>query len=277
MINGNKIKALISLMDKEPALKPRLQAALVQMIKEEPLKFKTALEESYGFAVPGYIKDILVNIKREEAAEEIKAYSRAGAPSLLKGMFLIARIINPYADIKEISDKFDLVRKDLSAELDCGFDIFHKAEALSRYFFVKERYRLESLTCGVKVLSLPDIIAERRGSSFAIASLYCCAASLFEVKADIFDNGGKVMVRLRDKYSYEPVYVDVFAGGSFVGEDECGIYAAARGFSWSGALITPLTNKQIIRRFLANLIYVYSKNGDESALSILRNCLTRAR
>ena len=62
MINRNKIKALIDLMDKEPSLKPRLQATLAQFIRQDPLKFKNVLEESYGANIPGYIKDILVNI-----------------------------------------------------------------------------------------------------------------------------------------------------------------------------------------------------------------------
>lgn len=276
MINSSKIKALIDLMDKEPSLKPRLQATLAQFIRQDPLKFKNVLEESYGANIPGYIKGILINIKREERAVGFKGYFGAGGASLLKGMLLIAGVINPYMSERQALAKFESLRKALSREMDCGFDIFHKAEVLSRYFFVRGKYRLESLNSGVKVLSLPDIISSGGASSFAMAALYCCAAECFEVKADMFDAGGKVMVRLRDKYSYESVYVDVFAGGRFVGEDECGIYASAHGFSWSGALITPLTSKQIIRRFLANLIYVYSKNGENGALSIVRKSLSFA-
>ncbi len=276
MINSSKIKALIDLMDKEPSLKPRLQATLAQFIRQDPLKFKNVLEESYGANIPGYIKDILINIKREERAVGFKGYFGAGGASLLKGMLLIAGVINPYMSERQALAKFESLRKALSREMDCGFDIFHKAEVLSRYFFARGKYRLESLNSGVKVLSLPDIISSGGASSFAMAALYCCAAECFEVKADMFDAGGKVMVRLRDKYSYESVYVDVFAGGRFVGEDECGIYASAHGFSWSGALITPLTSKQIIRRFLANLIYVYSKNGENGALSIVRKSLSLA-
>lgn len=276
MISRNKIKALIDLMDKEPSLKPRLQATLAQFIRQDPLKFKNVLEESYGANIPGYIKDILVNIKREERSAAFGNYFKAGNPSLLKGMLLIAGIINPYLSERQALAKFELLKRDLAAEMDCGFDIFHKAEVLSQYFFVRGKYRLESLNSGVKVLSLPDIISNGGASSFAMAALYCCAAECFDVKADMFDAGGKVMVRLRDKYSYEPVYVDVFAGGRFVGEDECNIYASAHGFSWSGALITPLTSKQIIRRFLANLIYVYSKNGEDGALAIVRKSLSLA-
>lgn len=257
-------------------MKPRLQATLAQFIRQDPLKFKNVLEESYGANIPGYIKDILINIKREERAVGFKGYFGAGGASLLKGMLLIAGVINPYMSERQALAKFESLRKALSREMDCGFDIFHKAEVLSRYFFVRGKYRLESLNSGVKVLSLPDIISSGGASSFAMAALYCCAAECFEVKADMFDAGGKVMVRLRDKYSYESVYVDVFAGGRFVGEDECGIYASAHGFSWSGALITPLTSKQIIRRFLANLIYVYSKNGENGALSIVRKSLSFA-
>ena len=130
MINRNKIKALIDLMDKEPSLKPRLQATLAQFIRQDPLKFKNVLEESYGANIPGYIKDILVNIKREERAAGFKNYFKADNPSLLKGMLLISGIINPYLSERQALSKFELLRKELSAEMDCGFDIFHKAEVL---------------------------------------------------------------------------------------------------------------------------------------------------
>ncbi|MGN0022994.1 MAG: transglutaminase family protein [Elusimicrobiaceae bacterium] len=272
MISRNKIKALIDLMDKEPELKPKLQATLARFIKEEPLQFKNVIEESFGADVPGYIRDIVLNIKREELLAHFKAYFEVKNPSLLKGFALIARFINPQFTQKAVLDKFELLHKSLSTYMDAGFDVFHKAEVMSQYFFINGGYRLESLSFGPKVVSLPDIISCGGASSFAMAALYCCCAECFDLKADMFDAGGKVMIRLRDKYSYEPVYVDVFAGGRFVGEDECSIYASARGFAWSGAFISPMSSKQVIKRFLANLIYVYSKSGDEAAVSILRKC-----
>ena len=109
-----------------------------------------------------------------------------------------------------------------------------------------------------------------------MAVLYCCCAEYFDIKADMFDAGGKVMIRLRDKYSYEPVYVDVFAGGRFVGEDECNIYAAAHGFKWSGIMIVPLNSKQIIKRFLGNLIYIYSKSSAGGTVDTVRKCFACA-
>ena len=272
MISRNKIKALIDLMDKEPELKPKLQATLARFIKEEPLQFKNVIEESFGADVPGYIRDIVLNIKREELLAHFKAYFEVKNPSLLKGFALIARFINPQLTQKAVLDQFELLHKSLSTYMDAGFDVFHKAEVMSQYFFINGGYRLESLSSGPKVVSLPDIISCGGASSFAMAALYCCCAECCDLKADMFDAGGKVMIRLRDKYSYEPVYVDVFAGGRFVGEDECSIYASARGFAWSGAFISPMSSKQVIKRFLANLIYVYSKSGDEAAVSILRKC-----
>ena len=173
-------------------------------------------------------------------------------------------------------NKFEVLRKKLSFSIDRNYDVFHKVQLLSDLFFVEWDYRLESLNAGARTVSLPDIISNRRASSFAMAVLYCCCAECFETKAEMFDAGGKVMIRIRDKYSYEPVYVDVFAGGRFVGEDECNIYAAAHGFTWNGSLINPLTSKQIIKRFLGNLIYSYSKNGAGDALGAIRKCLAAA-
>lgn len=276
MINRNKIKALIDLIDKEPELKPQLQASLARIIREEPLQFKNVIEENFGTNVPNYIKDMVVNIKREEIIPSFEHYFKLKNPDLLSGFILIARLVNPYLSQKQVLNKFEVLRKELSFSIDRNYDIFHKAQLLSDLFFVEWDYRLESLNAGVRTVSLPDIIVNRRASSFAMAVLYCCCAECFDAKAEIFDAGGKVMIRLRDKYSYEPVYVDVFAGGRFVGEDECNIYAAAHGFTWNGSLINALTSKQIIKRFLSNLIYSYSKNGSGDALGAIRKCLAAA-
>ena len=256
MINRNKIKALIDLIDKEPQLKTKLQASLARIIKEEPLQFKNVIEENFGTNVPQYIKDMVVNIKRDELIPAFEHYFSVKNPSLLNGFALIGRLVNPYMSQKQVLAKFDILQRKFACHIDKSFDIYHKTQLLSDLFFVEWDYRIESLNAGAKTVSLPDIVSNRRASSFAMAVLYCCCAECFDIKATVFDTGGKVMIRLRDKYSYEPVYVDIFAGGRFVGEDECNIYAAAHGFVWNSAMISALDNKQIIKRFLANLIYI---------------------
>jgi len=276
MINRKKIKALIDLIDKEPALKPQLQASLARIIREEPIQFKNVIEENFGTNVPEYIKDMVVNIKRDELVPAFEHYFNLKNPSLLNGFVLIAKLVNPYLSQKQLLAKFEVLQKKLACNIDRSFDIYHKTQLLSDLFFVEWDYRLESLNAGAKTVSLPDIISSHRASSFAMAVLYCCCAECFDIKADMFDAGGKVMIRLRDKYSYEPVYVDVFAAGRFVGEDECNIYAAAHGFAWSGVMIVPLSSKQIIKRFLGNLIYIYSKNGVGGTIDTVRKCFACA-
>lgn len=276
MINRNKIKALIDLIDKEPELKPQLQASLARIIREEPLQFKNVIEENFGTNVPEYIKEMVINIKRDELLPAFGHYFNLKNPSLLNGFVLIAKLVNPYLSQKQILSKLEILQKQLACHIDRSFDIYHKTQLLSDLFFVEWDYRLESLNAGAKTVSLPDIISSRRASSFAMAVLYCCCAEYFDIKADMFDAGGKVMIRLRDKYSYEPVYVDIFAGGRFVGEDECNIYAAAHGFKWSGIMIVPLNSKQIIKRFLGNLIYIYSKSSAGGTVDTVRKCFACA-
>lgn len=283
MYTENRIKALIELIGKEPQMQGQLKAQLARVIKEQPQEFKAFISASYGGQPPLCVREVLNTVRREALKQPFAWYFEAQNPTLLEGIVLIAKFINPNMKEEDILKSFKLLYNNLRGVLDSSYDIFHKAEIFETFIFNDYKFKLESLNADARLLSLPDIVQRRKAAAFPMAVLYAMLAEGFDIKAEITDIAGKPIVIFRDKFTLEPVYIDIISSGQFVSEDECHIYAASRGLNWDSSVVKPLSNKQIIKRLLNNLVYVLSRAGldpqsaDAAGLEIVRQYLSKTK
>lgn len=283
MSQENKIKALIELIGKEPSMRPQLKARLAQVIKEQPNEFKAFISASYGTQVPLCVKEVINSLHREALKQYFTWFFEAKNPQLIDGVMLVAKFLNPGMKDADILKSFKQLYEQLNTYLDSSYDVFHKAEVFERFIFTDNNFKLESLAADPKLLSLPDIVQRRRATGFSMAVLYALLAEGFDVKASITDIAGKPIVVFVDTFTAEPVYIDVISNGQFVSEEECHIYAASRGLKWDSSAVTPLSNKQIVKRLLNNLIYVFGRAGlepqtyDAAGLELVRQYLKTAK
>jgi regulator of sirC expression with transglutaminase-like and TPR domain len=273
-MSEDKIRALIDLIDKEPRFKAELAEQLAKIIKTQPQQFKEVIVKDYGGAVPCCVADIINAVHRENLKQPFKWYFARRSPDLRQGANLIARFINPGMKEAPLNAPFEMLKSAIAAEINEAVDIRQKADLLGCLLFGQFNFRLEPLSNDALLLCLPDIIKRRRASPFSMAVLYLLLSRNFDIIADITDVEGKPIVRLRDGITREPVYVDICSKGRFVGDEDCHLYAAGRGFEWNSGVMRPMDNKAVARRLIANLIYVYSKEGSSSsALELLREFL----
>ncbi|MDR0646480.1 MAG: transglutaminase-like domain-containing protein [Elusimicrobiota bacterium] len=271
MLNEKRIKALIDLIYKERTSDTGgLKAQLAQIIRANPQRVRKIISDNYGQTIPFFVVDILNSLRRAELEIPFKWYFAKHKPDLLLGICLIARFIR--TDIKEadISKPLNILKDQMTGELESVYDIFDKASVFEKVLFSDFSFKLESLSSDIKLLCLPDIIKRRRATTFAMAVLYVLLAQDCGMIADIADVDGKPVVRMRDSATFEPVYIDMIAKGRFVGEDDCHIYASSQGFDWDPSSIRPMTNKDVVKRLLANLIYAMPKDDSETQ-TLLKN------
>ncbi len=84
---------------------------------------------------------------------------------------------------------------------------------------------------------------------------------------------GRLLVHLRDNTYQVSYLVDPLDNGKMISEDMCRQYIHARGLEHEEELFTPLSSRLVVRRFIANMIYVLHKMRDERRLKYLRNYL----
>lgn len=259
MPNKKEIKAIFSLLQTEAGHKEQLTKSLAEFYRKEPKQVYALAVEYFGVLPP----DLTALFKANQSgfAKEIDTYLKLKNPSLLEGLILIAKIINPQAKREEILELFNFAREDFDSYLDSTFEIGQKAQVLKTFFFGKMGFKVANLSRQTELLNLPEIFKNLTTTPLVLAVVYLIFISPYEVKGDIFEAENKIIVRLRDSFSLEPVYIDIINRGQFVDEDECHMYAAGNFIKWDSNNIIPLTNIAIFKHLLANLIYISGEYG----------------
>jgi len=260
----DKIKALVDLINKEP--KARLQEELVKVIRSNPGLFSRFLAKHYGAGtlLPRCVRDALSCVKRENLQKHFAWFFDRRNPPLSDGILLTARFLNPHGKDQDLLKNFNALKEHILEEIEPAMDTFGYAACFEQVFFKDFNFQLVALCSDERILSLPDMIQRRRATPFGMAVLYLLLAQAADIEAKIIDMGGKPVVVFGGGEGIgEEVYVDISARGAFVSQSECHIYAATRAVKWQPSLMKPLTSKQIIKRLLNNLVFIYSKARSE--------------
>ncbi len=265
MFSKNNIRALIDLLSSDPEGCFALRQQLALVIKSQPVQFREVISSDFGGALPAVVSDVLNNLHREGVLKQLDALFAKPNPDLLEGLVLINRFIDINIKEGEVLSQFNLLVSELAYSIDGSFDIFHKAEIFRTFLFEDFSFKLESLSGNDRLLCLADAVRRRKCSSLMMAALYITLAQKFDIEAFVSYAQGKPVVCFKDKLSLEPVFIDITAKGRFVSEEECHSYAAARGFDFDARNITAQSIRQVLRRLISNLIFVYSQGKNNSA------------
>lgn len=272
-----KIKALVDLINKEPS--SRLQEVLVKVIKANPRLFGRFLAKHYGAqraVLPRCVSEAMSCVKRENLARHFAWFFDRRSPALADGLLLVSRFLNPRESDEDILKNFNALKEHILEELEPAMDTFQCAACFEQVFFKDFNFQLEALSSDDRILSLPDIVKRRKVTPFGMAVMYLLLAQSADIEAKIVDIGGKpVVIFGGEKDGVEEVYIDISARGCFVSQSECHFYAASRAVKWDASLMKALSSKQIVKRLLNNLIFIYSKAqnaGKTFGIEDLRAC-----
>jgi hypothetical protein len=258
MLSPNNIKALIKLMADKP--EPGLKKQLAEIIKDQPRAFKAIIAGDFGGALPPAVGEVLETLRLDGFKERFAAYFKAKNAGLLDGLILLSEFIDKNSKEKNIKASFDALAAELPLAADVAFDIFHKAELFRNFIFGELGFKAESLD-DERFISLADAVKRRRGTSLMLASIYVLLAERFVVDASvcIAQAAGRALVCFRDRLSLEPVFIDVSARGRFVSEEDCYSYALTQGAEFNPKSVKFLGHKEVIKRFMLNLIFYYGR------------------
>ncbi len=253
MPNENEIKAIFSLLKTESAYKEKLTQSLAEFYRKDPKRVYCLAKEYYGTLPP----EMIALFKREQDTlkNEIDRFLNLKNPDLLEGLVLISRSINPQKSREEILDLISVAREDFDKLIDSFCEVSQKAQVLQNFFFETMNFQIVNLSKNSALLDLPEIFKNQKTTPFVMAVIYLIFIYPYEVKGDIIEADNKIIVRLKDSFSFEPVYIDITNKGSFVSEGECDMYAAGNFIKWDSKALIPMTNRDIFKRLFANLTY----------------------
>ena len=273
-LENAKLKALIKLLETEsetygPVLKGELAAA----IKENPLQVQSFIEEEFKTSAPRPVLDALEEICWEDLATALTRFSAKINPDLEEGLVLVSKFVRPACTRQTLAQPLDEMAKEIRPALLNAKSYMEIASFLGHYFFNICRIKTLQANMDVKDICFSRFLQKKTGSSLCVACLYVCIGHRYGLDVGLIDLAGRILIKLKDAAEGRPFFIDPLDNGKILSERDCREYIQDRQIAWNDDFLSPLSSRLIVRRFIANMIFVLNKVRDERRLKFLREYL----
>ena len=187
------------------------------------------------------------------------------ALDLGRAALAIARPEYPELDIGAYLGRIDALAEEVNKHLTGNESDLHRAiAALSYVLFQKNGYRgNRDEYFDAKNSFLNDVIDRRTGIPITLSVLYIEVARRLGLPLRGVGFPGHFLVKYLD--DQQEIVIDPFNGGDIKTSDSLrqlleGLYGSR--VPWTDRLLDPVTNRQIVRRMLNNLKFIYLKQRD---------------
>ncbi|WP_424245750.1 regulator of sirC expression with transglutaminase-like and TPR domain [Elusimicrobium posterum] len=268
----NQIRALIKLITaEEDGGATELKRELTHVIKNQPAALKDVLKEDFNGTVPAFVNSLVEEVAWERLKKSFTNFAGKINPDLEEGLILLSQ----FEHIAPLKESFNLkldtfVKQTRRYIINCA-DTLEVAEVLQKLFFDHWKLKVITNTLQKKHLSFDSFMQTREGTGLCIACLYYFMGLRYGLEINIVDVAGRMLVKFEDPAFNAPFYADPFDNGKLLTQKDCLEFVFARGMDWSDEYEKPLTSRMIIKRFLANMIYIHNKLKDERRLEFLRD------
>lgn len=272
--DNSRLKALFKLMETETdQYGPLLKQALASAIKANPDEVQRTLEEEFASSAPRAVVHMLEEICWEDLARAFSCFNAKINPNLEEGLLLIAKFTSPTTERGVIAKPLDDMARELRPALLNATDYPEIITLLGHFIFELKQFQTLPTISDIRDLSFPRFLHTKRGSALTLSCLYLCLAQRFGIDVDLVDLAGRLLVHMRDTNNSVSYLIDPLDNGKRLSEEVCRAYIRSRGLENESDLFTPLSSRLIVRRFIANMIYVLNKLHDTRRLMFLRSYL----
>ncbi len=272
--NNSRLRALLQLIKAEddtygPVLKRELAAA----IKENPSQVQTVIEEEFKEQTPLPVLHTLEEICWEDLSKQLARFSAKINPDLEEGLILLSKFIYPSISRKDVTVPLDELAKQMRPYLLNATTQAEIAAIFSRQFFRINQFHPLQANLDIKDISFARLLRKKKGSSLCLACLYILIGQRYGLDINLVDLAGRILIHLQDFAHQETLFIDPLDNGKILSQADCRIYIESRQIEWNDDFLRPLPSRHIIRRMIANMIYVLNKAHDERRLKFLREYL----
>lgn len=273
---GNEqLKALFKLLETESdtygsVLKKELAAA----IKHNPDGVQTVMEEQFKSSAPkATVLHTLEEICWEDLSVSLARFAAKINPDLEEGLVLVSKFVRPACTRQTLAQPLDEMAKEIRPALLNAKSYMEIASFLGHYFFNICRIKTLQANMDVKDICFSRFLQKKTGSSLCVACLYVCIGHRYGLDVGLIDLAGRILIKLKDAAEGRPFFIDPLDNGKILSERDCREYIQDRQIAWNGDFLSPLSSRLIVRRFIANMIFVLNKVRDERRLKFLREYL----
>lgn len=272
-IDQDQIRALFKLLETDAGNRSVLKHALASAIKTNPQLVQQVLERDFSHDAPSGIVHTLEEICWEDLTVALSHFAAKINPDLEEGLALVAKFTTPTTargKITPVLDEMALELRPVLLNITTGREA---AQAIGHYIFNIKKFTTLPTAKHIKDLAFPFFLEKKKGSNLCIACLYMCIGQRYGIEMEVVDLAGRILLRVHDKQHNDTFAIDPLDNGKILSQEDCQSYLKSRNLPEDVADITVLSSRLIVRRFLANMIYLLNKLQDTRRLNYLREYL----
>ena len=274
MNTAERIKALIKLLETErDQYGALLKEELVAVVRTSPAEVERIMAEEKDTSAPQTILQTLEEICWEELTAGFAAFCAKISPDLEEGLALLSRFTAPTATQEDLTRELDALEGALRPAVINAGNVREKLQIFNRYLFTLKQFAVLPAVSDVRDTSFIRFLRTGKGSVMCMASLYVCLGARFGLDIEMIDLAGRILLLVKDSALEDSFIVDPLDNGKILQTQDCKDYVLSRAISWNNNLFTPLSSRAVVRRFIANMIYILHKLRDERPLAYLRGYL----
>lgn len=212
-------------------------------------------------------------LSTEFVLSELDKLAATEYPDLVRGVFLISKLVTPDLEEEYFEDLVQVLLDDLRKEINDDKTAPEKVEIFNHIFYNRLLFKFRDYPMTRESTSIiTSVLSSRHGTPFAVSLIYFMLARCAGV--DIFPmcfEGGYVPAYIEgDKVLF---YVDIFKNGEIFSEDKLRMYMEAQGIDVENNTFEVREDRVLLVIYLEGLSYMYSLKGDAYNTDLLNRGL----
>ncbi|MFH2096136.1 MAG: transglutaminase-like domain-containing protein [Bacteroidota bacterium] len=276
------IQALISLID-DPDLE------IFKVVEKELLDqgatviemLEKAWETAENELSQVRIESIIQKIQFTEIMDLLYVWKKDESRDLLKGAFIIAKFQYPDLQYSEISEKIELIKKDVWLELNENLTALEKIKVLNHIIFDLHKFSKSSgdfYAPGNSYINL--VLDTKKGNPISMGILYAAIAQQLNLPVFGVNLPKNFILAYRDEHNISRYfeefkgdvlfYINPYNKGGVFGRREIDYYIRQLKLEPDENYYLPCDNVEVIRRLIITLLHSYEKTGYNDKVEDLR-------
>ena len=267
-MSTSEIQALIALLVDDD---PSVREAVEDRLRSIGPPARDALADATDSDDPKLRSRARLLEQRFRVAEATVAMERVlAAPELdlEEACVLLARIEAPDIDGESIRAEFERMTERLSEALNGCRSPRECAESLGRVLGSEEGFEGNAENYYDPGNSyIHEVLARKVGIPISLSAVYMIVGRRAGLTLRGVGMPCHFLVHMED--AGQTFYLDPFAGGRILTGEACRKLLAGFRQSWRDEYLSPVEDRDMVRRMMANLIHIYQRDGDQARLSRL--------
>ncbi len=206
-------------------------------------------------------------LRAEDAAGTLRGLLGQDSCDLERAATLLACVENPSLEREKLDDELNRLADRLAAQLRPTSTVEQVAEAMARVLHEEEGFRGNVDDYYDPRNSYIDAVVSRRlGIPISLSAVYMMVGR----RAGLTLSGVGMPCHFLVRLDHEDgsALLDPFGGGRVLSPEDCRALLTGFKHSWRQEYLSPVSDRSMLRRILANLMHIYQRDGDQPRLEL---------